>query len=112
MQTLGSEWGRACIHPDFWANLLKLKIDELTETYEAKGCRADFVVDDLRFPNELKVLRELGATIVRIGRPGYKHDTSHESEAHVLPSDHAISNDGLPSELYDKLDRFIEGLKK
>ena len=59
------------------------------------------VVDDLRFPNEATALLELGATLIRVVRPGLEPDLSHESEAHIggLPVTREILNDGTVEDL-------------
>lgn len=61
MQTLGTEWGRRMIHNDLWANAWKRHVASMT---------GRIVVDDLRFPNEAKAVREMGGVIWRIYRPG------------------------------------------
>jgi len=111
MQTLGTEWGRQCIHPDFWANLWKLDVEDRMRYGKLNGHPLAIVNDDLRFPNELNVIKDIGGIVVRIKRSGHEYDPSHESEAHELPSDYVIENNGLMSELFDKLDRFLERLE-
>lgn len=61
MQTLGTEWGRRLIHPDLWANVWKRHVAQMDGLV---------VVDDLRFPNEAKAIREMGGVIWRVYRPG------------------------------------------
>lgn len=81
MQTLGTEWGRYLIHPDFWVMV--------TEA----GLRAgvNYVCDDVRFENEAAMIRSRGGLIVGLaGRGGIAG--SHLSEAGVAP-DVIISND-------------------
>lgn len=48
LQLLGTEWGRAK-NPDMWVNLLRSRLKALVGAYEL------VIVDDLRFPNELKL---------------------------------------------------------
>lgn len=53
-----------------------------------------WIVTDLRFGNELNMLRNMGAVIVRVKRPGYKpdgHITEQGFEDSVI--DHDIIND-------------------
>lgn len=49
------------LHPDFWIRLMEQNMRE---------CAYDYVIDDLRFPNEYEFLRRRGARIVRITNPG------------------------------------------
>ena len=52
--------GRA-VYPAIWAEVMRQWLKQY------KHC--DFAIDDLRFPNEYKMLREEGARIVRITNP-------------------------------------------
>lgn len=92
MQALGSEWGRKCFGGDFWVKILASQVGNVPW---------DVVVDDLRFPNEELVLRELGAMVVRIDRPGIEQSSDHDSEASLaqLRPDHVIVNSGTPEDL-------------
>lgn len=60
MQTIGTEWGRWLMGPDFWLGglLARLPFD------------GNIVISDARFPNEIEALRSVGAYIVKIERPG------------------------------------------
>lgn len=86
MITFGTEWGREMIHPDIW----------LTAWRNTMPGHNRIVVDDVRFPNEIAMLRrDYGAFILKVTRPGKEYDTSHESEAHSeLDFDLEIENDG------------------
>jgi len=48
--------------------------------YQAGHTR--FVIEDVRFPDELVLLKELGATVAKVVRPGY-HDPYASSSAHA-----------------------------
>lgn len=87
MQSLGTEYGRNCIGKDFWTNvwLATLPIGP------------DIVVDDLRFLNEAALLRDMGATIIRIHRPDTRMGfDAHPSETEQLQIevDDTITNFG------------------
>ena len=74
MQTLGTEWGRDCMGKDFWVNLWARDYVSLPNTTR-------IVADDVRFPNEVSRIRELGGIVVRIVRPGAeKVAADHASE--------------------------------
>lgn len=119
MKTLGTRWGREEMHPDFWVNLLVEQIaqviDGVTETHyhrsggsvqsipDRKLNLINFVIDDMRFPNEYEAIKNLGGIVIRIERDGYEHDAEHPSEAHVLPSDHTLKNDGTLEDLLRKV---------
>ncbi len=96
MRTLGTEWGRQLIGQDIWVN-----------AWEHKARKYPHVVcDDVRFPNEVTRIKELGGLIIRIRRPAAEtEDATHESEAHTLtlPVDHEIWNEeGQPAIAYSK----------
>lgn len=80
MQTLGTEWGRNLIDPGIWTD---------TFTRRAKALMADgkrVVVTDVRFPNEVELLKSLGGKVFRIQRPGVA-EADHASENQVMALD-------------------------
>ncbi len=80
MQSLGTEWGRECIHPELWLRAWK----HAAKLYVASGtCPSLIIVDDLRFDNEAAYLRGLGAIIVRLFRAGIHYEQGHASERPV-----------------------------
>lgn len=96
MQTLGTEWGREMIHPDLWVLLCRDGIEKLNG--------GPVVVDDLRFENEEKMLREIGATIWRVTRPGNeRHPHISESYIESMPVDIEIANDRGVERLREKV---------
>ena len=99
MQTLGTEWGRACIHPDFWVMIARAKAERIMKD---DGC---VVIDDVRFPNEAAMVFELGGELWRIDRPGVSYDGSHESEGGLedITPDRVIVNDGTIAQLKEKI---------
>lgn len=64
LQTLGTEWGRNCIGEDIWINLWRERAEEVLAASPSRL----ILVDDLRYPNEARVIRELGGKIVRVVR--------------------------------------------
>ena len=99
LQTLGAEWGRACIHPDFWVMIARA---------EAQRIMADgrsVVIDDVRFPNEAAMILELGGELWRIDRPGVTYSGDHSSEGGLedIAPDRVIVNDGTITQLMEKV---------
>lgn len=86
MQTLGTEWGRNMIHPDFWVLWLERRLS----CFPGKD---RFVVSDVRFPNEASWVRTRG-TLWHLTRPGTTV-SAHISEAGVerTPPDRGLDND-------------------
>ena len=103
MQTLGTEWGREIIGTNFWADSMEHRL-----VASARTNVVGVVVTDLRFPNELEVIRRRGGRSVRIVRPNYKNNefSSHVSETEIdnLIVDHEIRNDGTVEDFYNNLE--------
>ena len=76
LQKLGTEFGRGMIGKTIWLNAMHSAI----ERERACGA-AGVVIDDLRFLNEYKFLRQRGATIVRIEREGCLIPTLNQGHA-------------------------------
>lgn len=95
MQTLGTEWGRDCIHQDFWINLWRRQARDILD----EG--GSVVIDDCRFENEAKAIIEFGGEVWRIIRPGLKIDATHSSESEQTKIDTKVilHNDGSIEDL-------------
>ncbi|MGW1277577.1 deoxynucleotide monophosphate kinase family protein [Streptomyces tsukubensis] len=71
------------------------------------------VVTDVRYLNEARALRQRGALLVRIERPGdHDHQADPEAQQHrsetelaTFPADAVLTNGGSLAELYDAADR-------
>lgn len=94
MQTLGTDWGRDLVDPEIWVKLWLRKVG---------NSRNHVVVDDVRFPNEIQTIHDLGGEVWRVSRPGAAA-TGHESERYAdsLPADLTIFNE---SDLYELRER-------
>ena len=93
-RTLGTEWGRNLIHPDIWTRIVEQKIIHA----ETPIC-----IDDLRFPNELELLRRHDFALVKLVRDVSRFDDdSHPSDVALRDFDswdHVIENNGSVKEL-------------
>ena len=105
MQTLGTEWGRDMIGPDFWINTWTDRVRTELRGYDGYGYESisKVVADDCRFQNEADTARGLGGTVIHIdgrgGIPGV-----HQSESGVHFVDVTIKNDGTVDDLFHRLD--------
>jgi hypothetical protein len=89
MQTLGTEWGRTLIGPDFWL-----------DTAMKKAATGDTVITDCRFPNEVDAVKNQGGTVIRIVAEGQTVfdetavgvDHASETLMEQLPEDVVIAN--------------------
>jgi hypothetical protein len=99
MQLLGTEWGRA-LHPDLWTSYWRRHAETVMND------DGDLVVvDDCRFDNEAKVVRELGGVVIEIVPPAAVDDedgtvaspttgiVGHVSEAQDFDPDIIVVND-------------------
>ena len=103
MQTLGTEWGRQMIQDDLW-------IMALLERLQNRQPTQSFVISDLRFENEARVLRDMGAEIWHIERPGSEiAETYHESENGITQQlhDFVLINDGTKEKFRIEIERFL-----
>lgn len=126
LQHWGTEVCRNYFHDDIWIASLENKLKKIKD---------NIVISDVRFPNEMKAIRNSGGIVVRIKRgpdpEWYEHAVNankgdkhlgwaigkhrleqlgiHSSEtAWVgLPVDHEITNDGTISELFEKLEVLV-----
>ena len=98
LQLLGTEAGRQIIHPNIWVNAL-------FANYKPKE---NWIVTDVRFPNEADIIKDKGGIMIRINRPGTE---SHCGGQHLSETsldaydkfDYVIENDGTVQDLIDKV---------
>jgi len=99
MQTLGTEWGRYKIGDSLWVN-----------SFKRRAAVHDLVVcTDVRFNNEVNVIRSLGGKVYRIVRPGQENNDMHESERGIILLNVAgeIVNDGSIADLHSKVKKVV-----
>lgn len=107
MQTLGNEWGRGHIDPDFWVNLWRIN------TLKLGSHNMRVVTDDLRYPNELAAIRSVGGAIWRVARREAEDaallSPAHASEQHWrhFQYDLLLDNNGSPADLESSIARAL-----
>jgi len=107
LQWWGTEYRRAQ-DSDYWTKAWGHKVAK----YDLS--RSHVLVDDVRFLNELKVIRAHGGLIVKIERPGFLGANSHSSETSLddfSSWDAVIVNDGTLELYRDKLKQFALALQ-
>jgi hypothetical protein len=110
LRTLGTEWGRTCVHPEIWLRCWSARYLNLL----ASGLN-NVVVDDMRFLNEAAHIDKYGGQLWCVNRPGTERNTTHASEGGLdnLDSDpflsftQVIDNDGTQQDLYRTLDAIL-----
>ncbi len=106
LQWWGTEYRRAQ-DPDYWTKAWGRKISE----YDVEQIYV--LVDDVRFMNELKVIKEHGGLIVKIERPGFDGANNHASETSLddyADWDGKILNDGTLQEFERKVEILVGSL--
>jgi len=95
LQVYGTEVGRETMGKNVWVNLAKKKIHP----------NGKYVITDVRFPDEVDAIRELGGSLIKIIRPGFEPVNAHISDA-GLPDhwfDRVLVNDGSLADLRDRV---------
>ncbi len=102
-QRVGTDMGRDQLGEDVWVDRALTKLASLGERV---------VVTDVRFPNEAHALREIGAHVVRITRPGFGPLNGHVSEIALdgWKYDAVLDNDGTVADLEVAVGRLVEEL--
>lgn len=106
MQTLGTEWGRKMVHPDIWLHAWKRSVEEL-------GIHGNVVVDDVRFPNELEIVKSMPtSTLWWVERPSAAVSTDVMAHSSQQPLDQSqfnetIVNNGALKDLYTTVNNIL-----
>lgn len=105
LQTLGTEWGRSCVHQRFWLDLADQRLTRLAN--ESQEGPAGVVISDVRFENEANFVRERGGVVIHIKRAlsdqgAWGHIS--ESTLRIQDNDYVLHNDTSRVELYDAID--------
>lgn len=98
MQTIGTEWGRQTLYPDFWCDIAMVGVKAAL----ARG--ENVVLDDLRFPNEFVAVKAAGAVTVRIIRPDAPNppETPYERQLDGHVFDQWLWNDSTIAKLHKR----------
>lgn len=126
MQLLGTECGREIIHPNIWCNsTFSDYIEGDVEQWKHVGKEipyiepiipksgSNWIITDLRFPNEAEAIKEKGGLLIKIIRLQQEPPTSeklHESEV-ALDNwndwDEIIYNDGTLEDLESQIKELV-----
>ena len=102
LQWWGTEYRRAQ-DPDYWTKAWGHKVEQFDLS------RIHVMVDDVRFMNELNVIRAHGGLIVKVERPGFLGANNHSSETSLdrfTAWDAIIVNDGTLAQFSKKIAQF------
>lgn len=99
LQVMGTEVGRQILGENVWVGLVARQIEP----------RKNYVITDVRFPNEVQFVRSLVGTVVQITRPNNPHAiaATHASEQLEVQPDFVLSNDGSLAQLNERTDQLV-----
>ena len=104
-RVLGTEVGRA-VYADVWVDFWERKVRPIL----SGGGRV--IVDDMRFPNEVRKVESLGGTLVRVARPGVVAASDHPSDRYVdeIVTHVTLANDSTIRVLGARVECMLEDL--
>ncbi len=108
IQTVGTNCGRDLLGDNVWVDATLKSYDGMGKSdliYWKRKERANWIVHDVRFPNEAEAIKNRGGKIIRISRPGVGPVNGHISETALddYPWDHVIENDSTVESLHHKV---------
>lgn len=92
MVTLGTEWGRDLMASDLWIGIAERRI----------GLFDHVVVSDVRFPNEVAMVKRLGGEVFRVERTGSGAADPHPSESQIA----TLNVDGVLANIFSSAEAF------
>ena len=119
LQRIGTEAMRERVHPNVWVNALMadyknkytiiegqhhMLIEQGIKTEEE--CMPNWIITDVRFPNEAKAIKDKDGIIIRVNRPSGNVFQEHESETALddyRQFDFYINNYGTIQDLVEKV---------
>ena len=120
LQIIGTECIRDKVHPNAWVNALfadyKYEIHRSEVPTRAAGfidqhVYPNWIITDMRFPNELEAVKSRGGITIRVNRPGLI-ESNHLSETSLDSAtfDFIISNDKDIEHLINEVRKILEKL--
>ena len=107
LQLIGTDALRKVVHDDFWVIPMKRKLKEHIRNNK------NVVISDVRFLNEISLIKELGGIVIKIERhnpdkiTGEKHESEFELENYKF-WDYILDNNETLDELYIHTDKMME----
>ncbi len=111
LQQLGTEGCRKVLREDIWIRSLERRL--------AGDIGADWVITDVRYPNEADFITLLGGHNVRVLRPGVSALLSPTAQTHISERamgqyggwTYQLMNDKAIPDLYEQVDKMVESLR-
>ena len=102
LQKIGTDCFRNNLHPNTWVNAL---FSEYKPAKLSEYNPSNWIINDVRFPNEAEAIKERGGLLIKINRNTGYNDT-HESETtldNYQDWDFVIDNNSSKEELFNNL---------
>lgn len=80
LQTLGTDCLRDKITNNIWVNALFSDYTKIEYDDDEQPEYPNWIITDVRFPNEVSRIKEKGGILIRITRPGVEPANKHDSE--------------------------------
>lgn len=95
LQKIGTDCMRDGLHPDVWVKALFATLEP----------GRNYLITDVRFPNEVEAITNAGGRVIRVVRPGYDNATpAHVSETSLDDWDMwCLNNSGSVEELREQV---------
>ena len=109
LQKLGTEAMRNGLHPDVWVNALMSDYKK-TKDKDEEYSYPNWIITDVRFPNEYDAIKSKGGIVVRVNRDVKTEEPKHISETALddYQFDYVINNNGSMEDLIVKCSLFIK----
>lgn len=124
LQLIGTEGGRDLIHHNIWINalfadykkdwthkygMLDTRSGEFTESFRDEGDYPNWIITDVRFPNELDAVKARGGITIRVIRgDGDTGDHPSETALDNAHFDFTIDNNGTLNDLLLSVGRVLK----
>lgn len=104
LQVFGTEVGREMFGENFW-------VDQVFRQIEAEDRDSNFIITDVRYPNEADLVRKKGGQIWRVNRSVIKPINGHSSEfaMDTYDFDRVITNDSDIKDLESHIFSIMRG---
>ncbi len=102
LQVLGTEGVRDILGEDAWLHVVRRAVRQ----HElAVGSLCDWVITDVRFPNEARFVDEMGGQVWRLQRGEGANSHPSETEVDAIRPTLVLDNTGSLDDLYEAVDR-------
>ena len=103
---------RNVVHPDIWVNFLFEKYKtrrRKNEEEEYNDVYPDWLITDVRYPNEVTRIQESGGIVIRVVSPNERIiDSPSETSLDGWPFKFVVTNDGDLAHLESQIEKILQ----